>query len=413
MTTSGASPSRGRWLRGLLVVVIIAGLGFAAGRMIPAGGQEANGQAAGAPKGPQATQVTVADVATNDFADSIEALGTTRANETVQLTAQISDKVQEIRFTDGQVVRQGDVLLVLDNAEELADLDAAKAMAAERKSAFERAEDLNKRKIIAEETFETRRAEYQQAEAEVRSLQSRIDNTIITAPFDGILGLRNVSLGALVQPGTVITTIDDLSVIKVDFEVPALYLQDLKAGLKVNGTVEGLPGRTFAGEVATVNTQVDPVTRAVRIRAIIPNPDLLLRPGLLMNVTLDLRARQSLTVPEAALIQLRDQTFVFVAEETEEGKTLARRVEIKRGMRRLGEVEVLGGLQEGQRVIVTGFMRLVDGDAVVINEKAITTTAEPSAPQSDMGAPPAKVEQTNAAEPAQNPAIKPAAGAAQ
>lgn len=162
-----------------------------------------------------------------------------------------------------------------------------------------------------------------------------------------------------------------------------------------------------------MNTQVDPVTRAVRIRAIIPNPDLLLRPGLLMNVTLDLRARQSLTVPEAALIQLRDQTFVFVAEETEEGKTLARRVEIKRGMRRLGEVEVLGGLQEGQRVIVTGFMRLVDGDAVVINEKAIATTAAPSAPQSDMGAPPAKVEPTNAAEPAQNPAIKPAAGAAQ
>ncbi len=409
MTTSEAPTPRRRWLRGLLVVVIIAALGFAAGRMIPSGDQPAANGAGGPPKGPQVTQVTVAEVAMNDFADSIEALGTTRANETVQLTAQISDKVQEIRFSDGQVVRQGDVLLVLDNAEELANLDAAQALAAERKSAFDRASDLNKRKIIAEETFETRRAEYQQAEAEVRSLQSRIDNTIIKAPFDGILGLRNVSLGALVQPGTVVTTIDDLSVIKVDFEVPALYLQDLKPGLKVNGTVEGLPGRTSSGEVATVHTQVDPVTRAVRIRAIIPNPDLLLRPGLLMNITLDLRARQSLTVPEGALIQLRDQTFVFVAEETEEGKTLARRVELKRGMRRLGEVEVLGGLQEGQRVIVTGFMRLADGDAVKINEQAIvkSTAAAPEA------APAQEAATEPAAAPAENPAIKPAAGTAQ
>lgn len=409
MTTSEAPTPRRRWLRGLLVVVIIAALGFAAGRMIPSGDQPAANGAGGPPKGPQVTQVTVAEVAMNDFADSIEALGTTRANETVQLTAQISEKVQEIRFSDGQVVRQGDVLLVLDNAEELANLDAAQALAAERKSAFDRASDLNKRKIIAEETFETRRAEYQQAEAEVRSLQSRIDNTIIKAPFDGILGLRNVSLGALVQPGTVVTTIDDLSVIKVDFEVPALYLQDLKPGLKVNGTVEGLPGRTFSGEVATVNTQVDPVTRAVRIRAIIPNPDLLLRPGLLMNITLDLRARQSLTVPEGALIQLRDQTFVFVAEETEEGKTLARRVELKRGMRRLGEVEVLGGLQEGQRVIVTGFMRLADGDAVKINEQAIvktTATAPEAVPAQEAAAEPAAAA-------AENPAIKPAAGNAQ
>lgn len=408
MTTSAETTTRGRWVRRLLVVVVIAVLGFAAGRMLPEGNQQqANGEGA-KPKSAQAAQVTVAEVGVKDFADSIEALGTTRANETVQLTAQISDKVQEIRFTDGQVVHQGDVLLVLDNAEELANLDAAKALAAERKSAFDRAADLSKRKIIAEETFESRRAEFQQADAEIRSLQSRIDNTIIKAPFDGILGLRNVSLGALVQPGTVITTIDDLSIIKVDFEVPALYLQDLRTGLKVNGTVEGLAGRTFSGEVATVNTQVDPVTRAVRIRAIIPNPDLLLRPGLLMNVTLDLRARQSLTVPEGALIQLRDQTFVFVAEDAEDGKTLARRVEIKRGARRLGEVEVLGGLEGGQRVIVTGFMRLVDGDVVKINEQAINAPA--GAAQKEGETKDAFAEPVPAAE---NPNIKPASGAAQ
>lgn len=387
MTTSDASTPRGRWVRRLLVVALIAGLGFAAGRMLPAGGGDAAGgpPGGGAPRGPQAAQVTVKQVGVKDFADSIEALGTTRANETVELTAQISDKVQEIRFADGQVVRKDDVLLVLDNAQELAELDAAQALATERKSAYERAQDLFKRKILAEETFETRRAEYQQAEATVRSLQSRIEDTTIKAPFDGVLGLRNVSLGALVQPGTVITTIDDLSIIKVDFDVPAVYLQELKPGLKVTGTVEGIAGRQFTGTVATVNTQVDPVTRAVRVRAILPNPDMAVRPGLLMNITLDLRARQSLTVAEGAIIQQRDQSFVFVAEDGEGGKTLARRVEIQRGERRLGEVEVLGGLEDGQRVIVTGFMRLADGDAVQINDAAIAApeaTPETVAPAS-------------------------------
>lgn len=371
--TATPTAGRGRWLRRFIIIAVIAAVGFAAGRLLPSHDQDTAAAATGAqkPGGGQVTQVTVAEVGIRDFADSIEALGTTRANETVQLTAQVSDKVQDIRFTDGQVVHKDDVLLVLDNAEETADLQAAEAVAAERKSAFDRAADLSKRKIIAQETFEARRAEYQQAEAEVRSLQSRIDNTVIKAPFDGVLGLRNVSLGALVQPGTVITTIDDLSTIKVDFEVPALYLQDLKAGLKVTGTVEGLGARRFEGQVATINTQVDPVTRAVKVRAIVPNPDLVLRPGLLMNITIDLRPRQSMTVPEGALIQLRDQTFVYVAEDGEDGKTLARKVEIKRGARRLGETEVLGGLEEGQRVILTGYMNLADGAPIVINEQAI------------------------------------------
>ena len=358
-----SQPKRG-W-RILLLVVIVAALAFVGGRMFGA----APAPAAGGPGGPKPAtvmQVTVTEVANKEFADNIEALGTTRANETVELTAQLSEIVKDIYFEDGQVVRRDDVLLVLGNAEEVANLDAAKALAAERKSAYERAADLEKKKIIAREVYETRRAEWEQAEASVCSLQSLIDNTIIKAPFDGILGLRNVSPGALVQPGTMITTIDDLSLIKVDFEVPALYLQDLKPGLPVTGTVEGLPDRQFRGTVATVNTQVDPVTRAVRLRAVIPNPDLALRPGLLMNVTLDTRARQALTVPEGALIQQRDQTIVYVAEEGEEGKTLARRVEIKRGARRLGEVEVVSGLEAGQRVITTGFMRLADGDTVKI-----------------------------------------------
>lgn len=358
---------RGRWLRRALAVAIIAGIAFWAGRMLPEEGAAPAAQKnTAAQKDPaaKAADVTVQTVDLRDFADSIEALGTTRANETVQLTAQISDKVTEIHFQDGQVVHKGDVLLVLDNAEEKANLQAAQALADERRSAFNRARDLNDKKIISREVFEARTSEMEQADATVRSLQSVIDNTIITAPFNGVLGLRNVSLGALVQPGTVITTIDDLSQIKVDFDVPAIYLQDLKPGLHVTGTVEGLTGRAFEGEVTTVNTQVDPVTRAVTVRALMPNPELLLRPGLLMSVTLDLRQRRSLTVPETALISQREQSFVFVAEPTDDGRLLARKIEVQRGARRLGEVEILQGLESGQQVITTGYMTLADGDPV-------------------------------------------------
>lgn len=357
---------RSRWLRRALAVAIIAGVAFWAGRMLPEEGTGAAApkETAGKKDAAKAADVTVQSVEPRDFADSIEALGTTRANETVQLTAQISDKVTEIHFQDGQVVHKGDVLLVLDNAEEKANLQAAQALADERRSAYNRARDLNDKKIISREVFEARTSEMEQAEASVRSLQSLIDNTIITAPFDGVLGLRNVSLGALVQPGTAITSIDDLSQIKVDFDVPAIYLQDLKPGLHVTGKVEGLAGRAFEGEVTTVNTQVDPVTRAVTVRALLPNPDLLLRPGLLMSVTLDLRQRRSLTVPETALISQRDQSFVFVAEPTDDRRLLARKVEVQRGARRLGEVEILKGLESGQQVITTGYMTLADGDPV-------------------------------------------------
>lgn len=358
--------SRGRMLRRLLAILVIIGIGFAAGRLMPQKAPDAAAAGKGGKPAAKAAAVSVTTVAPKDFADSIEALGTTRANETVQLTAQVNKKVQDIHFDDGQVVHAGDVLLVLDNREEVADLNAAEAQARERQSAFARARDLEKKKILSRETFETRAAEAEQAEAEVRSLQSVIENTIIRAPFDGVLGLRNVSIGALVQPGMPITSIDDLGRIKVDFDVPAVYLQDLKPGLQVTGTVEGIEGRRFIGAVTTVNSQVDPVTRAVTVRALIPNPDLVLRPGLLMSITLDLRARKSLTVPEGAVISQRDQAFVYVVEEAEDGRLLARRAEIKRGARRLGEVEVLSGLEAGQRVVTTGFMTLKDGDAVQI-----------------------------------------------
>ena len=320
----------------------------------------------GSARGP--IPVSAYTVEKKDFAEVVEALGTMRANETVALTAKITQVVKEVLFDDGQVVKKDDVLIILDSAEEAANLQSAQAQAAERRSAYKRAAGLEEKQIVSRATYEERQAQLRQAEADIKSIQSRLADTVIKAPFDGILGLRNVSVGALVRPGDSITSIDDLSRMKVDFDIPAVYLQQLRPGLKVTGKVEGFGDRLFEGVVSTVDTQVDPVTRAVKVRAIVPNGDLSLRPGLLMSVTLDVNPRQAMVVPEISLIQQRDRNYVFVARE-EDGKVTARRVEIERGSRRLGEVEILSGLEEGQKVLTTGLMAITDGAEVSLQEK--------------------------------------------
>lgn len=314
--------------------------------------------------------VTVIAAEQKGFSDAIEALGTTRANETVTLTAKLSEKVYEILFTDGQTVKKDYTLVVLDKTEEVADLAAAEASAAEARSAYNRSRDLQKQQIVSRANFEEKQAQLRQAEAQIQAIKSRIADTEIKAPFDGILGLRNVSVGALVQPGDAITTIDDLSQMKVDFDVPAIYLQQLKSGLNIIGTVEGFGDRHFEGTVSTIDTQVDSVTRAVKVRAIVPNADLALKPGLLMNVTLDLNPRQSLVVPEGAVVQQRDTSYVFIIADNN-GKTAAKRVDVKRGARRLGEVEILEGLEAGQQVITSGLMSISDGAEVKVQEAAV------------------------------------------
>lgn len=317
------------------------------------------------PKGP--IPVTAAQIVRKEFSDQIEALGTTRANETVVITAKLTEKVKEIHFDDGQTVRKDDVLVVLDSAEENADLKSAQAQAAERRSAYKRAAGLEEKKIVSRATYEEKQAQLRQAEADIQSIQSRIDDTVIKAPFDGMLGLRNVSVGTLVRPGDQITTIDDLTQMKIDFDVPAIYLQQLKPGLAISGTVEGFKGREFAGQVTMIDTQVDPVTRSAKVRAIVPNQDLSLRPGLLMNIRLNLNPRQSLVVPEGAVTQQKDKSFVYVID-MKNGKEVAKKIEIMRGARRLGEVEILSGLEEGDTVILAGSMNVAPGQEVKVVE---------------------------------------------
>jgi membrane fusion protein (multidrug efflux system) len=310
------------------------------------------------------TPVIVAEVRLGRFEDRVEALGTLRANEMVELTANVTETITAIHFDDGQRVKAGDILVEMTSAEEHALLEEAQATVDEARSQYERVKSLAGQGTAAQSLLDERRREWDTARARLTAIESRLADRLVRAPFDGVLGLRNVSLGALVKPGDVITTLDDDSRMKLEFPVPSPFLATLRPGLAIVARARAYADREFRGEVSSVDSRVDPATRSVRVRALLPNPDRTLRPGILMSVVLLKDPRDALVVPESALVPLGQQVFVFRAVESD-GNRVERR-EVRVGARRPGEVEVLEGLAPGDRVVTHGTLRLKDGDPVAV-----------------------------------------------
>jgi membrane fusion protein (multidrug efflux system) len=300
-----------------------------------------------------------------NYGDTMEALGTTRANEAVQITTNVTETVDALYFDDGDQVKAEQILVRLQQNEEAAALKAAQARLDERKAAYSRAQQLERQQALSTATLEERQALLRQIEGEVEVIRSQIDDRIIRAPFDGVLGLREISVGALVRPGDLITTIDDLSRIKVDFAAPAVFLSSLRSGLEIEARAQAYPDRVFEGQVQTVNSRVDPSTRTVMVRAIIPNDEGLLRPGLLLSIRLSKDARRALFIPEGAVLQRGELSRVFRVAQGE-SSARAELTEVKLGVREPGKVEVIEGLEVGDRVIIHGLMQVRDGGAVRI-----------------------------------------------
>ena len=313
--------------------------------------------------------VRVATVQVQPMADRIEALGTLVANESVDLTAKVAETITQLNFTDGQRVKKGDVLATMNTEEAQALLEEAESTAEESLRQFERTKQLSRQGAAAVAQLDEARRVYETARARQLAIQSRINNLTITAPFDGVVGLRNISVGALVQPGDLITTIDDDSVMKLDFSVPATFLPVLVPGAAVEARARAFGDKVFAGEIRSVSSRIDPVTRTVVVRAEIPNPELLLKPGLLMTVQLRANERQAVVVPEESLLPAGRRNFVMLAEPGAEG-TVARKIEVTTGARQAGAVEILEGLQAGQTVITHGALKASDGAPVTIQTDA-------------------------------------------
>jgi len=314
--------------------------------------------------GPPATSVIVSEARLQQFADRIEALGTLRANESVALTASVTDTVSAIHFDDGDRVEKGQILLEMTSGEEHAQLEEARATSGEAYRQYQRVLSLETQGTAAKSLLDERKREWETARARLAAIESRLADRLIKAPFAGVLGLRDLSVGALVEPGDLITTLDDDSVMKLEFQVPAPYLEVLRPGLGIVATARAYQGRRFEGEIKAVDSRVDPATRSIRVRALLPNPERILKPGMLMQVELLKQPRETIIIPEEALLPLGDRQYVLLVDKAD-GNRVARR-EVSIGGRRPGEVEVVAGLQPGDQVITHGTLKVRPGDQVVI-----------------------------------------------
>jgi membrane fusion protein (multidrug efflux system) len=315
------------------------------------------------PSGP--AKVITSPVKLEKFHDKLEALGTSRANESIIVTADTLEKLSAIHFEEGQYIKRGELLVTLDKSQEEAELKAAEATLIEARSAYNRAKELQSSNALSKAALLERKADLEQAEALLATIKARLDDLEIRAPFDGMIGLREVSIGALVQPGDVITTLDDLNRIKIDFQVPSVYLAQIRPGLTLKARTKAYGKQTFLGTVTSIDTQINPSTRTLKVRAIVDNTSLLLRPGLLMELEILNNERHALLIPEESIIKRGTRNFVFKINSIE-GKTIAQEQEIVIGSREPGRVEVLSGLNESDQIINHGTLKVRDGQEVVI-----------------------------------------------
>jgi len=315
-----------------------------------------------APGAARAAGVVVSSAERVSFPLTVEAVGTARANESVELRPQISQTIRRIAFEEGQSVEAGDVLVELDDAEVLAAVASAKATLVDAEARYQRGRELFRSELTSASELETLEARRDAAKAALDAAEARLDETVVRAPFQGRVGLRRVSLGALVSPSVVITTLDDTDPVKLDFDVPETALGRLAIGLPVEAHSAAWPDTTFQGSVTSIDTRVDPVSRTVTVRAQVDNPDGLLRPGMFLAVMLLRRDVTALLVPEQAIVPEQSRQYVFVVGD---GGIVEKRL-VTTGRRRPGQVEILSGLEPGEVVVAEGTQKARPGEAVEI-----------------------------------------------
>lgn len=301
--------------------------------------------------------VIVEPVKYQEIVDSIESIGTSHANESVILTAKVTDTVNRIHFEDGDYVEAGKILVEMTNKEESALLAEAQANLNDARRQFSRQQGLGLRGLAADSAIDETKARVEVADARYNAITARMNDRLIQAPFGGLLGFREISIGTLLTSNTPITTLDDISVIKADFSIPESYLSAVEIGNKIIAHSESWKDLEFIGTVSSIGSRIDPVTRAVIVRAIIPNEDRLLRPGMLLTIKMVTDVRQALVIPESAFIQDGNISFVYLASTD----GLSHKQIITIGSRRAGMVEIIDGLNEGDIVITEGAFKLRDG----------------------------------------------------
>jgi membrane fusion protein (multidrug efflux system) len=321
--------------------------------------------------GPPAS-VTVVSVSAKPWSDVIDATGTAKARESVVIAAKQSERIAVVRFESGQRVAKGQVLVELDSGTVRAELSEAQASLNDLNAQVARLQNLQDRQLIAKSQLDTVVASRNAAKARMQAAQVRLSDRTIRAPFAGVLGLRQVSPGQYVNAGAVMVNLDDLDHMWVDFPVPESQLAKLKTGMAINLAVEAFPDRPFKATVAGIDSRVDIATRAIMVRADIDNSAGLIRPGMLMRVALKQDAVDALVIPELAIQQVGNRTFVYMAGS--DGSAISRDIHV--GGRRDGEAVVLQGLRAGEKIVLDGTSKLRDGQKI----KVVESGSKPPSP---------------------------------
>lgn len=334
-----------------------------------------------AEKGPQpapaqarAVAVEVASAISAVYQEDLRSVGSLMSDESVQVASEIAGRIESFKFAEGQSVSAGDELVKLDDALARAELVDAQARFELAQANLERARTLSKNGHMTERANDEAKAAFETARAAVELANVRLAKHKILAPFDGIVGLRNASVGAYVSIGTPIVNLEKIDVLKLDFKLPEAALTQISPGQSVTVEVDAIPGRTFSAEIYAINPMMDVNGRALHVRARMANPDLILRPGLFARVTVKGReSRNVVMVPESAVVPRAGESFVYMIQG---GKAVETKVTL--GRRTSGMVQILSGLEANTTVVVAGQLKLSNGSAVEIVQTQSPTALEKS-----------------------------------
>lgn len=316
---------------------------------------------------PPAT-VASAEARREQWQPALRSTGSLTAVNGVAVTTEVAGKVERIAFQSSTRVSDGDVLIQLDSAIDRAALDGLVADRELAKVQFDRAANLLPRRAVSRSEYDEARARFEAAKAAVAEQQARIARKTIRAPFDGLLGLRQVDQGEYLSPGNDIVQIQALDPIYADYSVPERQFSAVSVGQPVEVVVDAYPERVFKGEVTAIDSGVDEGTRTVRVRATLANPDASLRPGMFAEVrTLAPEKTSVVTVPRTAISFNTYGDYVFAIESGEDDTLTVSQKQVTTGRVQNGRVEVAEGLQAGQRVVRAGLVKLRNGQKVTID----------------------------------------------
>ncbi len=339
----------------VLLMLLVGGLKLAFGSKTPgAGGPGAGGRA---------TAVSQVMVQPRAFTDRVEVLGVAKGRQSVTITSNTAELITAVHFSDGQIVSKGQVLVELKADQETAGIAEAQAQLAQADREYTRWKTLADRGIAPRASAEQYMAARDTARAALDSASAQKLDKVIRAPFSGRVGISDIAPGTLINPGTPIVSLDDVSLIRVDFSVPDRYLSILREGLTISAAPDALPGQTFTGRIAQIDTRIDPATRAIKARAEFLNADGRLKPGMLIKVSIDQGQHQGVAVPEAAIQFEGAQASVFLIAKGPKGQ-IARRTTVQTGGSSDGFVEITSGLKAGDKIVGDGLNRVQDGAPV-------------------------------------------------